>query len=305
MQPLLRPPLPLSATSASTSASTATTQAANASTSATNAANSAAAVLAASTTSLLIAVASKTFTIQASKQFAAGQWITATSAANNANWMYGQVTSYSGTTLIVDVQLNGGSGTLADWNISISGTRGAPGTGITTQAVGFTATGGTTSKTLTVDATVSTSTLAVLSTNTFTGAQIYGDQQNSRAMLIDCGYVFLDKGNSGTALQTFDYTAGSVQKVTATGNHTFAFSNWPPTGNEGYMRVDFANYGAYTITPPTVTWTNPDGTETTTLSAHFTALAAAGGRAGFTASGLTKAIFWCKDAGTTVYGRFI
>ncbi|WP_290877823.1 hypothetical protein [Aquabacterium sp.] len=137
------------------------------------------------------------------------------------------------------------------------------------------------------------------------GANDFADTVQQRALFKDCAVVAVDLGNSGTSTVTFDYTAGSKQKVTATGNHTFAFSNWPPTGNEGYMRVDFINYGAYTITPPTVTWTNPDGTETTSLSTHFTALAASGGRSGFTASGITKAIFWSADAGTTVYGKFI
>ena len=137
------------------------------------------------------------------------------------------------------------------------------------------------------------------------GTNNWNDTVQSQAMLKDCGVVAVDKGNSGTAAQTFDYTAGSKQKITATGAHSFAFSNWPPAGNEGYMRVDFVNYGAYTITPPTVTWTNPDGTETTSLPTHFTALAAVGGRSGWTTSGITKAIFWSSDAGTTVYGKFL
>lgn len=104
-----------------------------------------------STSSLLIAVASKTFTTQAGEQWNTGQWITATSAANPADWMYGQVTSYSGTTLVVDVQRIGGSGTKNDWNLNLSGIAGTAGAGITDQAVGFTATGGLTPKTLTVE----------------------------------------------------------------------------------------------------------------------------------------------------------
>jgi len=122
--------------------------------SAAQAAASAAALAGTSATSLLIAIASKVFTTQAGEAYTAGNWITATSAANLANWMYGQVVSYSGTTLTVDVQVIGGSGTYADWNLGISAARGATGatgTGITNQAVGFTATGGTTAKTLTVD----------------------------------------------------------------------------------------------------------------------------------------------------------
>ena len=71
-----------------------------------------------STTSLLIAVASKTFTTQAGLPFVAGEWVKAASTANAANYMYGKITSYTSTTLVVNVSVNGGSGTLADWKIS-------------------------------------------------------------------------------------------------------------------------------------------------------------------------------------------
>lgn len=108
-----------------TDVATVSASAAAASASATAAQNYAAALQSTSTSSLAIATGSKTFATQAGKQFAAGQWVTATSAANSANQMFGQVTSYSGSTLIVDVQLIGGSGTHADWNISVSGARGA------------------------------------------------------------------------------------------------------------------------------------------------------------------------------------
>ena len=71
-----------------------------------------------SATSLLIAVASKTFTTQANLPFLAGEWLLAYSTATPANYMYGKVTSYTGTTLIINVSVNGGAGTLADWKIS-------------------------------------------------------------------------------------------------------------------------------------------------------------------------------------------
>jgi len=91
------------------------------------AANYAAALKATSTSSLAIGTGSKTFVTQASKQFAAGQFILITSDANSANYMHGQVTSYSSTSLVVNVIDVGGSGTLADWTISVSGSRGAIG----------------------------------------------------------------------------------------------------------------------------------------------------------------------------------
>ncbi len=116
-----------SAAAASGSAGSASTSASDAAASATTAATLAAGIVATSTTSLAIGTGSRTFTTQAGKQFQIGQWVTASSAANPANNMFGQVTSYSGTTLIVNVTVTGGSGTLADWNISLSGVRGATG----------------------------------------------------------------------------------------------------------------------------------------------------------------------------------
>ena len=116
-----------SATTSSAQAMIAVSQANAAAASAAAAALSAAALVATSTTSLLIAVASKTFTTQTGKQFTAGQFISAVSAANNANYMHGQVTSYSATTLVVNVTDIGGSGTLGDWNLSVSGSQGSAG----------------------------------------------------------------------------------------------------------------------------------------------------------------------------------
>lgn len=143
--------------------------------------------------------------------------------------------------------------------------------------------------------------LAGLAGNTFTGAQAYGDQQNSRAMLIDCGITVLDKGNSGTATQTLDYTAGSVQKITATGAFTIATSNWPPTGNWGVIQLEAVNFGAFVVTWPTINWIKPDGTTTTSIATY---LAAVTGRVAFQSSGLDKIKLESSDAGTTIYGRF-
>jgi len=89
--------------------------------------NYAAALKATSTSSIAIATGSKTFTIQSGKQFAAGQFVLISSDANSANYMHGQVTSYSSTTLVVNVLDIGGSGTFTDWTISVSGSRGTQG----------------------------------------------------------------------------------------------------------------------------------------------------------------------------------
>ena len=95
--------------------------------SATQASNYAASYSATSTSSVLIGTGAKTFTIQAGKLFVAGQYLLISDNATPSNYMHGQVTSYSGTTLIMSIEDIGGSGTIALWDISISGTRGATG----------------------------------------------------------------------------------------------------------------------------------------------------------------------------------
>lgn len=89
--------------------------------------NSAQQYIGTSTTSLTIGTGSKVFTTQENKNFDVGVWVLAVSDADETNYMHGQVTAYSGTSLTVNVTNIGGSGTLADWTITVSGTRGAQG----------------------------------------------------------------------------------------------------------------------------------------------------------------------------------
>jgi len=138
------------------------------------------------------------------------------------------------------------------------------------------------------------------SNNTFTGNLVFSDQRSSRAMFLDCGLAFLDKGNSGTSTQTLDYTAGSHQKITATGTFTIALSNFPPAGNLGEILLELVNGGSQTITWPTIYWIKPDGTNTTSISTY---LAANTGRTALQTSGTDFIFLWSRDAGTTTYGR--
>lgn len=166
-----------SAASASSSASTATTQAGIATTQATAAAVSAAAAASyaasysgTSTTSLGIGTGAKTFTTQASKLWVSGQFLQIASNASALNYMHGTVTSYSGTSLVMNITDIGGSGTHADWNISISGTQGPGGGGggtVTSVSVasanGFSGT--VSSPTTTPSITMSTSVSGILKGN--------------------------------------------------------------------------------------------------------------------------------------------
>lgn len=101
-----------------------------------------------STTSLTIGTGSKTYTTQSGLTIAAGQYLVIPSNANSANFMFGQVTSYTGTTLVMNITVTGGSGTFADWNILASGPQGPGGagsinTGTTNQLAWYAANGST------------------------------------------------------------------------------------------------------------------------------------------------------------------
>jgi hypothetical protein len=80
-----------------------------------------------STTSLAIGTGSKVFTVGADLALNAGQFILIVSDANAANYMWGTIASYSGTTLTVTVEVVGGSGTLNDWTMYLTGERGETG----------------------------------------------------------------------------------------------------------------------------------------------------------------------------------
>ena len=118
------------AITATTQADTATTQAGIATAQAASALN-APGTSATSTTSTLIGTGSKAITIQTAKAFSVGQTVVLASAANVANQMIGQITAHnSGTgSLTVNVSAVGGSGTYADWVVSLSALN--PGTSVT------------------------------------------------------------------------------------------------------------------------------------------------------------------------------
>lgn len=120
-------------------ADAAETSATNAASSATDAEAAADSLAGTSTTSVAIGTGSKSFTTQSGKAFTEGRWLNIRSDANPTdNYMIGQVTAYSGTSLTVDVTAIGGSGTLSDWTIDVSA---APGQ---TGAIGATGSAGAT-----------------------------------------------------------------------------------------------------------------------------------------------------------------
>lgn len=113
---------------ASDDADAAAASAAAAASSETSAAAYATQLYGTSTSSVAIGVGSKSFTTQSGKFFDAGtRVLISDNAAPTTNTMFGTVTSYSGTSLTVNVAATSGSGTLSDWTIRVSGERGATG----------------------------------------------------------------------------------------------------------------------------------------------------------------------------------
>ena len=75
-----------------------------------------------SATSLVIGTGSKSLTLgETGKAYIIGQYVIIASTALSSNYMIGQVTSFSGTTLVVNVTIINGSGTIAAWSISVTG----------------------------------------------------------------------------------------------------------------------------------------------------------------------------------------
>jgi hypothetical protein len=91
--------------------------------------NASASLTATSSTGQTIGAGSKTFLTQAGKAFA-GQRLRIMNPLNNAQWMYGNVTSYSGTSLVVaidDVNPATAGAVVANWLIGLGGEKGASG----------------------------------------------------------------------------------------------------------------------------------------------------------------------------------
>ena len=123
----------------------ASTSANNAAAYAIQASNYAAALNATSTTSTTVGTGAKTFATQASKQFIAGNLVYIYRTSVPATYMYSRITSYSTTSLVVDVLNTSGSGTFTDWSISVTGIQGIQGpTGATGASGSATAAGSST-----------------------------------------------------------------------------------------------------------------------------------------------------------------
>jgi len=216
------------ASTATTAASTASSAATSASASATAASNYASSYAATSTSSLAIATGAKSFTTQSGKLFVAGQFLQIASNANAANYMHGTVTSYSGTSLVMNITDIGGSGTLADWNISVSGSQGPAGTGdfssntsssVDSELVLMSGTGGKTGKRASMTGLVkATSGVA----SAATAGTDYVKPDTTSAFTAGFTATSFSNGTKSSGTFTPDAVNGNIQHYTNGGAHTLA-----------------------------------------------------------------------------------
>ena len=125
-----------------------------------------------------------------------------------------------------------------------------------------------------------------------TGAVNMSDTILRRSMFKDTGYTYY---NSNT-VSALDYTNGSQQRWAPSGTVTLTVTNYAPSGNLSELFIEGINLGAATITWPTINWITSTGATTTTFASNGVTLQS---------SGTDWFLLWTRDAGTTVYGKFI
>lgn len=251
------------------------------------AASQGASLLATSTTSTLVGTGARTFTTQASKQYAAGMWVIVVRTSAPTTWMLGQVTSYSGTSLAISVSAINGSGTYTDWSIGVSGPQGAAGsiTNLLTSAKSgaYTAVAGdkgtvlrctnTWTLALTSAGTLASGwwcwvvndgtgviTIDPSSTQTINGALTQTLYPGEQALLTCDGTLFyLDFPSGLRRLPILD--ANTVGRVPISRGETLLSTIAGPGGAANYTNMAYG--GSLFVAPPasgTAGFTSPDGT---------------------------------------------
>lgn len=245
-----------------------------------------------STSSVAIGTGSKTFTTNLASTataFAVGERVRVASSATPANYMEGAITSFSTTTLIIDVDYTGGSGTIASWTISAAGAVGATGatgatgptgvtgatgpTGVTgatgpvgaTGVTGATGPAGATGPTGVTGATGPTGATGASGVSTFVAATAtvsaymdYAEATNNganRARIAAPTSMAADAditlpGTTGTVLSTAE-TQTITKGFTVTPNNLGTISSGTTTPNAANGNYQYyTNNGAHTLAAP-------------------------------------------------------
>lgn len=74
-----------------------------------------------------ISLGSKTFVVPAGLAYIPGERIRFVDQTNSSNFLEGTITSYATTSMVVNIDNNGGSGTVSNWNLSVGGNLGTAG----------------------------------------------------------------------------------------------------------------------------------------------------------------------------------
>jgi hypothetical protein len=231
-------------------------------------------------------------------------------AASGAN---SDITSLSGLTTALTVAQGGtgattltgllkGNGTSAftaatagtDY-VAIGGALGTPSSGTLTNCTFPTLNQNTTGTAGNLSGTPTLPSGITLSASTLGGNLTGGDYSLTRTMYKDTGWVYYNS----TTTAALDYTNGSQQRwaPTASSSPTLTITNWPPSGNLGELLIEGVNLGAAgTITWPTINWITSTGATTTTFASNGVTLQT---------SGTDWCLLWTRDAGTTIYGKFV
>jgi hypothetical protein len=200
-----------------------------------------------SVSSVAIATGSKTFTTNLSNistAFTVGTRVRVAYVTTPANFMEGVVTSFSGTTLVVNIDSIGGSGTYANWTISVAGIQGSNGvTSITGTANQVIASASTGAVTLSLPQNINSG-----ATPTFTGTNFTG--------IPNAGLT-----NSSITINGSSVSLGGSTTVTATATNALTIgTGLSGTSYNGSAAVTIANSGVLSfsgnstgLTPSTAT----------------------------------------------------
>jgi hypothetical protein len=176
-----------------------------------------------SVSSVVIATGSKTFTTNLSNistAFTVGTRVRVAYVTTPANYMEGVITSFSGTTLVVNVDSIGGSGTYANWTISVAGIQGSNGvTSITGTANQVIASASTGAVTLSLPQNINSG-----ATPTFTGTNFTGIPNaglTNSAITINGTSTSLGGSISVGTVTSAGFTGGLITVATATTTPAF------------------------------------------------------------------------------------
>lgn len=218
-----------------------------------------------STTSVTIGTGSKVFTVDTDQPYSVGMDLKVVDvAAPSTNFMFGTVTAYNSSvkSLTINVTTTGGSGTLSNWIITVSGIQGAAGTG------DMNGPGSSVNNTIAIaDGTtgkvIKYTGITVDASNNVT----FPDSELIRPKIKDYSEALATNAAAG-ATPDIDLEDGNVHDVTLTANATFTFSN--PLAASGVsftllLRQD--GTGGWTTTfPASVDWAGGTAPTLTTTS---------------------------------------